>query len=137
MLKTSKQLGIPSLQILDFFDNQFISKEADYIACSNDKIKKIRRKWKNNLVVDQLGNHQLTPLNLLKICDQKKYPKRMNIDPKKSFILDLAFRLMEFQNDASIGKYIDSEKVYLSLLSNKLQKQRKLMTLMCCLGYTS
>ena len=58
----------------------------------------------------------------------------MNIDPKKKTILVATQRLMEFQNDASIGKYIDSEKC-ICPFSNKLQKQRKLMTLMCCLGY--
>ena len=49
----------------------------------------------------------------------------MNIDPKKKTILVATQRLMEFQNDASIGKYIDSEKVYLSLFE-QIAKAKKI-----------
>lgn len=126
-VRASKQLGIPSLQILDFFDNQFISKEADYIACSNDKIKKkLEENGKNNLVVRSVGQPSIeSTVKLIKNLEPKKISRRMNIDPKKKTILVATQRLMEFQNDASIGKYIDSEKVYLSLFE-QIAKAKKI-----------
>ena len=58
----------------------------------------------------------------------------MNIDPKKKTILVATQRLMEFQNDASIGKYIDMKKCICPF--EQIAKAKKINDFNVLLRYT-
>ena len=116
-IRAAKQLGIPSLQILDFFENKYNLKEADYIGCSNDQTKKILEK--NNMTnsnIRAVGQPSIeNTVRLIESIDCRTLYKKIQINPEKPTILVATQKLMEFSNDVSMGRYIDKESVYLKL----------------------
>ena len=116
-IRAAKQLGIPSLQILDVFENKYNLKEADYVGCSNDQTKKILEK--NNMTnsnIRAVGQPSIeNTVKLIESIDCRTLYKKIQINPEKPTILVATQKLMEFSNDVSMGRYIDKESVYLKL----------------------
>ena len=125
-IRAGKQLGIPTLQILDFFDNQYNAKEADYIGCSNDQTKKILEKNNpNNAKISSVGQPSIErTVMLIKDLDREKLSRKINIDPKKKTILVATQKLIESRRNYPGGKYIDKEEVYIQLF-NEIAKAKK------------